>query len=468
MVFNVVFHKSIVTAAALKDRKDGFMTDLPITADVLTQYSRNTASDPNHSILQKALVNNGIDAVAKDPCVVADMQYTFSTEIKTGEITNQKASGRCWMFAGMNMLRKRIMAACNLETFELSQNYILFYDKLEKANYFYENILDTLHEETGSRLIAWLLAAPLGDGGQWDMLCNIIDKYGVVPKWIMPETFHSSNTRRMAGLLTRKLRRDAALLRRMAADGTGVNALREEKSRMLSEVYTILCRCLGTPPQTFDFEYRDKDEKFVRRTGLTPRTFYDEYVGISLSDYVSLINAPTADKPFGRTFTVQRLGNVVGGRPILYLNVPIEEMKAAALRQLESGEVVWFGCDVGKMLDRDSGIMAFDLFDYAGALGVDLDITKADQLDYGDSLMTHAMVFTGVNVMDGNPNRWKVENSWGDKPGNKGWFIMDDCWFDQYMYQVVVHKKHLTDEQRQALAQPPIPLNPWDPMGSLA
>ncbi|MFO7611708.1 MAG: C1 family peptidase [Clostridia bacterium] len=444
------------------------MPDKSITLESLKSYNAAMLGDPSHGIIQKAIVNNGIEAVAMNQQSETDMQFTFSNEIKTGDITNQMSSGRCWMFAGMNVLRKQVMSKCNLKTFELSQNYILFYDKLEKANYFYENILDTLYEATDSRLIAWLLAGPLNDGGQWDMLVNIIGKYGVVPKWIMPETFHSGNTGGMTGLLTRKLRKDAALLRRLSDGGVGIDELRTKKDIMLGEVYTVLCRCLGTPPERFDFEYRDKDEKFFRKEGLTPKSFYNEYIDVPLTEYVSLINAPTKDKPYGRTYTVQRLGNVVGGRPVLYLNVPVEDLKKAAAAQLLDDEVVWFGCDVGKMLNKKLGIMDTGIYDYHAALGTDVGLTKAEQLEYGDSLMTHAMVFTAVNIVDKKPVRWKVENSWGDKSGKDGWFIMSDKWFDQYMYQVVVNKKHLAPEHLEALRLEPIELKPWDPMGSLA
>ena len=444
------------------------MSTKEISFSNLKNYKGKTISSPDHGIIQKAIVNSGIEAVTMNQQSEIDMQFTFSKEIKTGDIANQKSSGRCWMFAGMNVLRKQVMTKCNLKTFELSQNYILFYDKLEKSNYFYESILDTLDEATDSRLIAWLLSGPLNDGGQWDMLVNIIEKYGVVPKWIMPETFHSSNTRKMTQLLTRKLRKDAAMLRKLSAEGVEISELRAKKEGMLGEIYTVLCRCLGTPPNNFDFEYSDKDDKFYRKGNLSPKTFYDEYIDIPLTEYVSLINAPTEDKPYGRTYTVQRLGNVVGGHAVKYLNLPIEDLKKAASAQLHDDEVVWFGCDVGKMLNRKLGIMDINMYDYTAALGTDVAMTKAEQLDYGDSLMTHAMVFTAVNVVDDKTVRWKVENSWGDKSGKEGWFIMSDKWFDKYMYQVVVNKKYLSESQLGDLEQNPIELNPWDPMGSLA
>ena len=439
-----------------------------ISKEKLDAFTKKANDKDPNGIIQKAIVNNGIEAVAKNIKSETDMQFTFSHEIKTGEITNQKQSGRCWMFAGMNTLREEIMKKCNLETLELSENYILFYDKLEKANYFYENILDTLDEPTDGRVIAWLLDGPLNDGGQWDMLCNIIEKYGVVPKWQMPESFQSSNTRMMGALLTRKLRKDAAILRKKHINGADSSELYSLKDNMLAEVYVALARCLGTPPEKFDFEYKDKDDNYHIQKDLTPKEFYKKYVDIDLSDYVSLINAPTADKPMNKTFTVQRLGNVVGGRAVKYLNVGIEEFKSYALSQLKDNEVVWFGCDVGKFLSRELGIMDLNLYDYEAALGSDISISKQDQLDYGDSLMTHAMVFTAVNIVDGKPVRWKVENSWGEKTGKDGWYIMSDEWFDKYMYQVVINKKYLSQEHLKALELKPIELNPWDPMGSLA
>ncbi len=440
-----------------------------ITQAQLETMARRFASDPIKHLAMNAVVKSGIPAAASDANLRRRMRHSYSLELETGKLTNQNASGRCWMFAALNTMRVPVMRKLNLETFELSQNYSFFYDKLEKANYFLESILATLDEPLEGRLLAHLLTAPVQDGGQWDMYASIVMKYGVVPKECMPETFHSGNSGMLCRLLTAKLREYASQLREAHEAGESAEALRPRKEAMLEEVYAILAIALGQPPQEVVWEGRDKDKNFIRIQGLTPQEFFAQYVGWDLSDYVSLINAPTPDKPYGRTFTVEYLGNIVGGKPVRYLNLPIEELKAAAIAQMQAGEPVWFGCDVGQFLDGDWGSMDREGFDYASVLGTPLGMDKAHRLMYGDSLMTHAMVFQGVNLdEDGRPNRWKVENSWGDKRGNEGAYIMADDWFNEYLYQVVVNKKYLTEAQRAMLEQEPIALKPWDPMGSLA
>ena len=451
-------------AAGGDERADGV-----IPAELVQRLAADFRRDPHRRTTMNAIRKNGIQAVALDPDVVTAHQHTFSQEIETGPITNQRASGRCWMFAGLNTLRVPVRERWALKEFELSQSYQMFWDKFERSNYFLESILETLDQPVDGRLVSWLLASPVGDGGQWDMFVNLVEKYGVVPKYAMPETFHSGSSAGMNRLLTVKLREYAAHLREAHRHGhAGAAALRQRKEGMLSEVYRLLVQFLGEPPDRFDFEYRDKEKGFHRDAGLTPLQFYSRYVGVDLGAYVSLINAPTADKPFGRTYTVRFLGNVRGGREVLYLNVDIETLQTMALAQLTAGEPVWFGCDVGKMSDRDSGVMDAALFDYEGALGVPFTLGKAERLEYGESRMTHAMVFTGVNVVDGRPNRWKVENSWGKDAGRDGFYVMSDEWFKEYMYQVVVRRDLLSPELRAALAQPPIALQPWDPMGALA
>lgn len=439
-----------------------------ITKENLEQFAQRFEENQFHALAMNAVTANGVNASAKNYESERKVTNHFSVSLEQGKITNQKKSGRCWMFAALNCMRFQVMKKLNLEDFELSQNYTLFFDKLEKANYFLESILNTLDEPTDSRLIAHLLQAPLNDGGQWDMLTSIVAKYGLVPKSAMPETISSSATGEMVSYMTEKLREYACVLRRAHAEGTPKEELCAKKEEMMQTIYNMLCICLGKPPKTFDFECRDKDKNFHRETNLTPHAFYEKYIGLDLNDYISIINAPTKDKPYYRSYSVEYLGNVAEGRAVKYVNLPVDEMKKAAIAQLQDGEPVWFGCDVGKRSNRD-GIMDLDLYQVETLFGTSFGMTKAERLDYGQSVMTHAMVFQGVNLDEnGAPNRWRVENSWGEDCGDKGYFVMTDRWFDEYTYQVVVNRRYLPKEALEAYDSEPIMLKPWDPMGSLA
>lgn len=443
------------------------MKDILTSEDILTFQKAYDGREANIAI-QNAVVKNGPASCAVDHMRTRPLVENYSVDLDAGKVCNQKQSGRCWMFAAYNVFRLEVMRKLNLKNMELSQAYPLFFDKLEKCNFFLENILATLDEKTSSRLLSHLLKDPIGDGGQWNMFVGLTKKYGVCPKEMMPESFSSSRTRDMDGLITLKLRKDAAILRKEHIGGKDLAALRGLKESMLKEIYGILVTCLGKPPVSFTYETRDKDGRYVRIEDITPLEFYDRYVGLNLDDYVSLINAPTSDKPFHRSFTVKFLGNLVGEK-VRYLNLPIEELKRCALSQLQDGEVVWFGSDVGKDLLRPEGLLSLGVYAYDSLFGCDFSMTKEERLDYGESLMTHAMVLTGVNVRDdGKADRWKVENSWGEESGYKGFYAMDDAWFDQFVYQVVVNKKYLTPEELAEYDSDPIELEPWDPMGSLA
>jgi len=444
------------------------LKDSILTKEKIDQFKRDFHKIPNRQVLKHAIIKNGLKAVSLNNDVVINMQHTFSEEIKTGKATDQNSTGRCWLFAGLNTLRQKIADEYKIKNFELSQNYPMFWDKLEKANYFLENIIDTVEEDIYSRIIMWLLNDPVNDGGQWDMFSNLIEKYGIVPKYMMPETFHSSKSHIMNKMLTLKLRENASILRKLFRAGEDIKILNEKKSEMVNEIYSMLVFFLGEPPLKFNFEYRDKDKNFHQDLNLTPQEFFQKYVKINLNDYACIINAPTEDKPFQKTYTVKYLGNVKGGKDVLYLNVDSKTLKQLALSQVKDNIPVWFGCDVGQMLDSDLGIMNTDLFLYEDALGTSFNLDKAGRLNYGESLLTHAMVLTGVNLVDGKPNRWKVENSWGDKSGKDGYFVMGDKWFDEFNYQIVVHKKYLSDELKKSLAKKPVVLPPWDPMGALA
>jgi len=442
---------------------------MKITKESLTQYKEKYDNTPTNKVVQNAIAKVGINKSSIDNNMTRRHNFVFSHETEKGEITNQKSSGRCWMFAALNTARVDTMEKLNVKTFEFSQNYTLFWDKLEKSNYFLDSIIETVDEPLNSRLVQHLLQDPVQDGGQWDMFSGILEKYGAVPKSAMPETYHSSNTRELNQLLTAKLRDFAAKIRESYKDGKTTEELIDQKEDYLYFVYALLVKTLGEVPETFTYEYRDKDENFHRISDITPQEFFEKYVAWDLEERISLINAPTEDKPFGKAYTVKYLGTIKEAQPIKYVNAPIEALKEAAVQSIKDGEPVWFGCDVGKMLDREAGIMDDRAYDYEATLGESVELTKAQRLDYGESLLTHAMVFVGVDLDDeGNPIKWKVENSWGDKNGDKGVYSMTDKWFEEYNYQVAVKRKYIDEKWLKALEEPVVELEPWDPMGALA
>lgn len=436
---------------------------------VLAAMHADFDGNRTYRLAQNAVTQVPADDVALDRAIVTSMHHTFSHHLDDWKVTNQKKSGRCWMFAGLNLFRVGAMKKMNLKDFEFSQNFTLFWDKLERANYFLEAIIETADRDVDDRAVAYLLDRPLDDGGQWNMFVNVIHKHGLVPKSVMPETESSSNTPRMNSLLLHKLREGAKTLRDLHANGESIDAIREAKQEILRVIHRILCIHLGTPPAKFDWQWMDKDRKFHRDGEMTPQEFAAKYVDAPLDDYVCIVHDPRETSPYGRTFTVQYLGNVVGGTPVKYLNVPIEVMKDITMRVIMDGEPVWMGCDVGKMMRRDKGLWDKNLFDWESLYDTQFTLDKAGRLLHHQTLMTHAMLFTGVDVVDDTPRRWRVENSWGDEDnGEKGFYVMNDSWFDEYMFEIAARKAYLTPELREAFDTEPIVLPPWDPMGALA
>lgn len=419
--------------------------------------------------IENAVTHNGLLKSLETRQSAVDNDYAFSIDLTKDEVSNQKASGRCWMFAALNTFRHKLISEFKLENFELSQAHTFFWDKYEKSNWFLEQIIATASESTESRKVKFLLDTPQQDGGQWDMVVSLFEKYGVVPKSVYPESVASSNSRELNQYLNKLLRQDAQILRDLINSGADEAAVQAKKEELLQEIFNFLAMTLGLPPRQFDFAFRDKDNAYHVEKDITPQVFFEKYVGLKLSEYVSVINAPTADKPFGKSYTVELLGNVVGSRPVKYINLEMDRFKELAIAQLQSGETVWFGSDVGQSSDRQAGIMATNTYDFASSMDIHLTQDKAGRLDYSESLMTHAMVLTGVDLdADGKSLKWKVENSWGDKVGQKGYFVASDSWMDEYTYQIVVRKDLLTEEELKAYEAEPQVLAPWDPMGALA
>ncbi|MFL3013674.1 MAG: C1 family peptidase [Candidatus Neomarinimicrobiota bacterium] len=442
-----------------------------ISFEMINQYQQICDTDEKLKITRNAATHNEVTDLAMNWNEFRKIDHSFS-DLISGEmkITNQKSSGRCWGFAGLNLFRVYLGRKYNIRNFEFSQTYFMFWDKLEKSNFFLNSIIKTAGSPWDSRIMMHLLDNPIQDGGQWDMWVNLINKYGVVPKSEMPETYQSSRSMRMNRMITRKLREFAKELRLSIKNEINEKDLYDQKNDMLSTVYKMLVIHLGDPPKKFTWQIRDKKKKFLRYENLTPQTFFKDHVDLELNDLVCLINCPMSDKEYKKVYSVEFLGNVSEGQPIRYLNTKIEILKNAAVESIKNDDPVWFGCDVGKYLHRSHGIMDINLFDFNLFYGTDFALDKASRLEYGESKMTHAMLFTGVDLdANGLPKKWRVENSWGDRNGEKGFYIMSDKWFDEFLYEVVVDKKYLEDEYVKLFENEEAKfLPPWDPMGALA
>ncbi|KAJ9308501.1 hypothetical protein DTO217A2_1994 [Paecilomyces variotii] len=444
-------------------------------------WEQKLLADPKSRLALSALSANPIGSILTNPAAqVADTQ-TFNVRIpfEGAPITNQRSSGRCWLFASTNVFRVAIMKKYNLTQFELSQAYLFYWDKIEKANWFLEHAIDTADQDLDSRLIQRLLLSPVGDGGQWDMVANLVQKYGLVPQALYPDSYNAKNSSKMGSLITAKLREHALILRKLAQrDSAKAKALLAgKKDEFLQEIHAILTIMLGPPPspeKKFSWDFYDAEEKF-HKVSMTPKEFAASLStkegiracgGTNVHELFSLVNDPRNE--YGRLLTVDRLGNVVGGRPTTYVNVDMNTIKSAAISMLRAGLPVFFGSDVGKFSDSASGIMDLTLYDYSLGFNINLGLNKADRLKTGESAMTHAMVLTAVHIEGGKPVRWRVQNSWGENAGDKGWFVMTDRWMDEFVYQVVVDPRFVSKEVRDVLSQEPKVLPLWDPMGALA
>ena len=426
-------------------------------------FSANQA----YKLAQNAVTRVTVDDVAIDRDVVNNSDHSLSILLDDWKVTDQQRSGRCWLFAGLNLLRVGAMKKMGLKEFEFSQNFAMFWDKIERANYFLEAVIETAGRDIDDRTVAHLLEAAAEDGGQWNMFVAIVNKHGLVPKAYMPETQSSGDTGRMNSVLRSQLRQGAKAVRE-AFSQDGVDAARQEKAEVLNVIYRVLCIHLGTPPEQFDWQWTDKDRHFHRDGVLTPREFAATYVDLPIDDYVCLVHDPRPTSPAGRTFTVQYLGNVLGAPPVTYLNVEMPLMKDIASRALQSGEPVWFGCDVGKMMSNEYGLWDAGLYDLPAVYGTEFSLGKSDRLLYHETVMTHAMLFTGVDILDGVTRKWRVENSWGTSRGKDGFYTMNDSWFDEYVFEIAARKDALPEPLREALRTEPIVLPAWDPMGALA
>ena len=435
-----------------------------ISLSEIKKYKNKFLKNNKNTASRNALIKNDLNTVSLNWENYSKINHHFSNLIKKElPATDQKASGRCWGFAGLNLMRLKVVENLDLPNFEFSQNYFMFCDKLEKANYFLENIIQTKDHAYDSRLIMHLVKAPVQDGGQWDMFVNLINKYGAVPKDVMPETNHSSKSMSMNYILTHKLREFASILRKKR-----LKNLSSLKKEMMEVIFNLLAMFLGQPPDVINWSTRNKDNRYFVISDMTPKDFCKKYADINIKDKVCLIHAPMSNKKFNTVYTVEYLGNVIEGQIIKYLNVDVQKLKKSAIQSIKNNEAVWFGCDVGKRFSREQGVLDIGIYDYENVFQTDFKMNKQTRLEYGDSEMTHAMLLTGVDIKKRNSTKWKIENSWGTKSGNKGYMMMTDEWFDEYTYEIVVNKKYISKRLLKYLDMEPVVLAPWDPMGALA
>ncbi|MCI1256100.1 MAG: C1 family peptidase [Corynebacterium provencense] len=449
-----------------------------ISPEFLDGLNSSVEADPAWRTARNAATATDISKITLDRSILASTDPTTSVKVDTWSVTDQMRSGRCWIFAGLNSLRGNIIADTGVKDLELSQAWLHYWDKLEKANYFFTAMVELADRPTDDRTVQHLLDHPAEDGGQWNMFVALVEKYGVVPKYAMPETWSSSHTAKMNRDIATATRTGALRIRETVNTGAGDAEVSRVHREALGSVHRILTAHLGVPPEEFVWQYRDSDGEFHREGTVTPLQFARRYLPDDLGEYVCLVNDPRDSSPYGELFTVDYLGNVVGADPVTYLNVPPEVLRTVAVDALGDGRPVWFGCDTAAQCDRERGVWDARLHDYTGFYGVELGtdaMDKQQRLLTGESLMTHAMVFTGVDLDEtGNPVKWRVENSWGSKNADKGFWTMNDSWFGEYVFALAVHRDRLPEEYRSVLdsgtdgAPAPHVLPAWDPMGALA
>ncbi|OGL46096.1 MAG: hypothetical protein A2161_09535 [Candidatus Schekmanbacteria bacterium RBG_13_48_7] len=436
-----------------------------LTIKQIESFEKDFQTRPENKIMMNAVTRGNIQEIAINRQVINQMDLSFSNEVESGgPITDQMQAGTCWLFAELNWLRTLAIKKMKAEKFEFSQNYIIFWNKLEKSNYFLENMIEYRDKPWDDRRVYHLINIPVPDGGEWHMAADIIDKYGIVPKSAMPDTFNREKSKFLNEMLFYKLREGAAKLRAMHEEGKPVSALRKEKMEIMKLIYRILAIMLGEPPRKFDFGFRDKDKKYHRSPGITPKQFFKKYVGINTADIYCLLSCPTPDTPYYKTFTAEFFANTIGGREMIALNVPNNILLGRAIQVLKSGEACLFSADVLQHSHSKEGLLDTGIYDYDLIFNTPFKMDKITRIQTLQTRLTHCMVLVGVDLVNGKPVKWKVENSWGESVGKKGIFIMSENWFDEHVYALIIHKKFLTKKMLQLFKQPPISLPPWHPM----
>lgn len=437
-------------------------TDGAITPELLQKLQQATPKAPAERALHNSIVQNGMVLANAELLTPPDDHFTY--RVPTKGITDQQRSGRCWLFTGFNVLRAQFIKDNNLGEFYFSHCYSFFWDQLEKANLFLEGILETRTLPITDRKVEWLFQHPINDGGQFTGISDNLLKYGVVPSDVMPETYSSNNTARLSSLIAKLLRQGGMELRSKTQQGATLAELRKDKETTLQAIYRLLCLNLGTPPTTFEYTLRDADGKVLSTKEYTPLSFYQEMIGLNLKDdYVMIMNDPS--QPYYETYAIEYDRHAWDGKDWTYINLPMEEIKEMAIASLKDGNMMYYSCDVGKELNKESGLLTLGYDDYEAITGVPMTMTKGERIASFDSGSTHAMTLVAVDLdKSGKPTKWMVENSWGATAGHQGYLIMTDAWFDAYTFRLVVNKKYLTPRAKELQGKTPKLLPPWSPM----
>jgi len=419
--------------------------------------------DAYYTAVNNAVTNNKIKDIALNRENLSINDHYFQHEVKVNGITDQKQSGRCWMFTGLNVMRPKVMDSFNIGEYEFSTNYLYFWDQFEKANLFLQTIIDSRDKPMDDKLVEWLFKYPIGDGGVWNSFTNLVEKYGLVPKDVMPETQHSENTSFIRRLVKRKLREDGLVLRDMATNVKSETELIEKKIEMLSDIYKMLAIALGEPPTEFKWRFQDKEDNISELITYTPKSYYKEAIGVDFNEYVLFMDDPT--RPYNKLYEIDLDRNVLEGKNWVYINLPADKIKEFAVKSIQDNEAMYFSCDVGKQLNADDGYLDVNNYDFSSLFGVEFNMSKKQRIMTFESGSTHGMVLVGVDLDDKEkPAKWKLENSWGAKSGNNGYLTMTDKWFDEYMFRLVINSKFVNDETLKILEQEATLLPPWDPM----
>jgi bleomycin hydrolase len=434
-----------------------------ITSEILQQIRTTYKETPDNNAVTNAVTHNEIKKLAINRENEGKVNHLISNKIETKAVTNQKKSGRCWLYTGLNTLRPLVTRKYNMDLFEFSQTYNFFWDQFEKANLYLEAIIATAHLPVDNRKVVWLFQNPVDDGGQWTTFSDNVKKYGLVPSSAMPDTYQSENTSMMSRLLKRKLREDGMRLREMAIQKTTEDAINKTKLEMLSDVYRILVLSLGEPPVEFTWQFEKKDGTISEAKTYTPKQFYDEVIGVNLDDYVMLMNDPS--KEYYKLYEVEYDRNLAEGHNWKFINLPIQVIKDYAKASILNNEPMYFSCDVGKQLNIEKGTLDLNNYDYNSLMGVNFDMDKKNRILTHESGSTHGMALVGVNVLpDGKVDKWLLENSWGKDKGNNGYLTMTDDWFSEYMFRLVVNKQYVDAKVLKILDKKAIMLPPWDPV----